>query len=198
MTYVGEEKVFLDPLKVPGWVWKWNWWRQMNRRKAYQFYGILISTRQPSQENDDHKKWPEEEDFRPFRQRNSVFAKTWWDRKIWPKGMKWWRSNEEGVTVGLTRFGCTYFLAPKPPSLVSGDKNVFFPPGTGRVLVTWKSYVLLSGKKDEVLGGQSDLASPVFSDSFSLRFWICQGDILRYCVLKPNTYSKCEVAYLKK
>ena len=37
---------------------------------------------------------------------------------------------------------------------------------------------MLSGKKSEVKGGQSDLlASAIFSNSFSLRFAICQGDI---------------------
>lgn len=30
-------KVFLDPLRVPGWIWKSNWQRQINRRKAHKF-----------------------------------------------------------------------------------------------------------------------------------------------------------------
>ena len=31
-----EGKDFLDPLRVPSWVWRLNWYRQTNRRKEYK------------------------------------------------------------------------------------------------------------------------------------------------------------------
>lgn len=198
MIYIGQEKVFLYPLKVPGWVWKWNWRRQMNRRKAYWFYWIFAYMWWPSEENDDDKKWPEEEAFRPFRQRKSVFEKSWWDRKICPKGIKWWRSNEEGVTVGLTGLFVHIFQPPIPHLWSLVIKMFSFLLAQRGYFSAWKSYLLLSGKKSKGLEGQSDLASVVFSNSFSFRFWICQGAILGYCILKPNTYIKCEIEYLKK
>ena len=34
----GEENVFLDTLRVPSWVWKLNWEKQINRREAYMYF----------------------------------------------------------------------------------------------------------------------------------------------------------------
>ena len=34
----GEENVFLDTLRVPSWVWKLNWEKQINRKEAYMYF----------------------------------------------------------------------------------------------------------------------------------------------------------------
>ena len=61
---LGEEHFFLLPLRVSGWVWKLSWQRQINRKRACKFYWIFnVCEWRP-------KRWLEQEDFVPFRQKN--------------------------------------------------------------------------------------------------------------------------------
>ena len=48
---VQEEKVFLNPFRIPGWVWKLNWERQIHRRKAQSILNFYMNV-EPSQENE--------------------------------------------------------------------------------------------------------------------------------------------------
>lgn len=50
------------------------------------------------------------------------------------------------IKVNITKFVQIY----QPQVHISGDKNVFLPPGTGRVPFTWEFYFLLSGRKRRV------------------------------------------------
>lgn len=51
---------------------------------------------------------------------------------------------------------------------VSGDNDVFLPPGAERVAFTWESHHLFQGRGRGLGEGQSDLpTSAIFSDSSS-------------------------------
>lgn len=43
MVFIGEKKVFLDPLRVPGWVWKLKWQRQTNGSKGNLFIKFYVT-----------------------------------------------------------------------------------------------------------------------------------------------------------
>ena len=67
---VGEEKVFLNSLMVPAWAWKLNWQKdKLMGEKLTDFRDFFTCAWELSQENED-PKWPEQEAFIPFRQRN--------------------------------------------------------------------------------------------------------------------------------
>lgn len=67
-----EVKVFLHWLRVSGWVWKLNLQGKINRKKrkdrqkSIQVLLIFTCTWEPSQENEDPKKWLEQEALIPF------------------------------------------------------------------------------------------------------------------------------------
>lgn len=73
--FVREEKVFLSAFRVPGWIWKLNWQKQINRRKTHKLYWIFTCTQESLQENEDLKKWLEKKAFTLVRQRNNTFVK---------------------------------------------------------------------------------------------------------------------------
>lgn len=85
---------------------------------------------EPSQENEDPSKWPEQKVYTPFSQRNNTFVKNWQDKGLWAEVV-----NGEEITrkirVSLTKFVCTHFSA---PNSVSGDKDAFYPVSTGGYL----------------------------------------------------------------
>ena len=50
---------------------------------------------EPTQENEDPKKWLEQGAFVSFKQRNNKFVKNSEENWVWAKGGKCWRSNSE-------------------------------------------------------------------------------------------------------
>ena len=89
---------------------KWDY-----RGKAYTFYWIIYISREPSQENENPKKWLEREAFITFRQRNNKSLKNWQDKGICSKCSKWWRSNWKNK--GEMDNVCSY----KCPSVFMGN-----------------------------------------------------------------------------
>ena len=78
------------------------------------------------------KKWPKQEAFISFRQRNNKFVKNW---QVWTWGSMLVRNKV-----------CTYSLK----FHISGDMNTFYPPGIGRAPFTWEIYYLLPAGKGRV------------------------------------------------
>ena len=133
-------------------------------------------TWEPSQENENPRKWPEQEAFIPFRQTINLYRidKT----KGFGLGVVKGDEVTRKVRVSLTRFVLYRFLSPQIP--ISGDVNVFSPPGTARAPLTWEFNDLFQGRRASLGGGvggrhQCDLpASVLFSNSLSLKYSICQ------------------------
>lgn len=114
------KRTFLSHLKVSVWVQKLNWQRQINRRKHTNLTEFLHV--EPSQENEDLEKWPEQEAFISFR--GEKIVKHWQDKVILAGVV-----NGEEVTRKIRlRFNqvCSYrFLNPTLP--ISGGPQPFFP-----------------------------------------------------------------------
>lgn len=112
---VGEETVFLDFLRLPDWICKLNWKRQINRIKAYRFYYTLTFTWDTSHENEYPKKWPEHKAFIPFTQISIC-------EELIKQGFRLGVVNTEAVTrkikSGLTTVCLYRFSAPNDPSVV--------------------------------------------------------------------------------
>ena len=144
---VREEKFSLPPVRVPGWVWKFNWQRQILRRKAHKAYWIFTCTWSL------HKRMSLEGVTRP----ESFYLS---DKEI----IHWWRTDKaEGFGIGVVngdevtrKTGWVYqgllvriSWPPNSPSLQ------IRPPGTGKVASTWSFRICF--KEEE--WGKSD-ASP--------------------------------------
>lgn len=138
---VGEENVFLDFLRFPGWVWKLNWKRQVNRRKAYIFYYTLTCTWEHSQENGYPKKWPEHT-FLPFTQTIHL----WRIHKT--EGFQLGIVNGEEVTrkirVCLTWCVCT---DAQPQITHLWCLECLLPPCMWKAPFTWEFCDLFQGRK---------------------------------------------------
>lgn len=84
----------------------------------------------------DSEKWPTQEAFIPFKQRNDTFVKNWQD-----EGLRLWIVNGEAIT----RFVHEDFSALNSLCLVI--KMSSMPPGMGRVPFSWKIHLLLSCRR---------------------------------------------------
>lgn len=92
VTYIWEEKfssIFFASLAGP-----------KNETNVRQLTGetihVLLNfsrTWEPSQEHEDWKKWPEQEAFIAFRERNNTFVKNWLDKGVLVMGSKLWRNK---------------------------------------------------------------------------------------------------------
>lgn len=139
---VGEETVFLHFLRFPGWVWKLNWKRQINRRKAYRFYYTLTCIWDTSQDNEYPKKWPEHKAFIRFTQTIHLggIDKT--------EGFRLGLVNAQAVTrkvrIGLTPCACT---DSQPQMTHLWWLECLLPPCMWRVPFAWESCDLFQGRK---------------------------------------------------
>ena len=161
-----EEKIFLDSLRVPGWVWKLNW-HKINIQKEYTLYWFFTYTWKPSQEDEDPKKWQEEETCLLFRQRNNKYVKNWQDRRVWTRGSKWWSKwDDKDYFIRV----CVYrSLSPN----CCGRKGPF--PRHREGSCPMQFYELLEGRKVTGEVRMAFLASAVSSTSFSWRYSMYWG-----------------------
>lgn len=93
------------------------------------------------------------------------------------------------------RFICTDFSTPNPQIPVSGDKDVSLLCGTGEYLSHGKFIFCFQGRRMRG-GGQSDLpASAIVSNSFSLRYSVCQGAKCWVSCPKPQHWMESSIAH---
>ena len=127
MCYKEGKLLFSSPLSfLAGWIITLTYIKLTGKKKQIISYvWELIKTW-------DSKKWPKQESFISFRERNNKFMKNW---QVWAWGSMLVRDKV-----------CTYSLK----FHISGDMNTFYPPGTGRTPFTWEVYFLLSWGKGRV------------------------------------------------
>ena len=147
-----EGKVFLYLLRVPGWVWKLNRQRQINRRKVWHFIEFLHL------HGSLHKRvktWRSDQSRKLLYHLDKETINLWGIDKTKEFGLGVVNGEEvtRKIKVSLTRCVRTDFSAPQFP--VSG--KVFPSPGTGRAPFTGEFYDLFQGRRVGEGGGRSAL-----------------------------------------